>query len=653
MFKSKIIFTLSLSFLLNASHLPLAYAGRTDGDDNPRHVKARKVVVKKPGEALQTIKEKVRAHNAAFPKPATIWGVLPQNVWEVVGSYLPLDDYFHLFSCNHNFLALGEQLIQNRPLSKPAVLNVPFTLQGKFKGRKFSISHLMRKDLAANWFTDFRDCLEEPEDEMRSSKERKMVRRAAYYAPVHPLMAAYFDLQVRRTFNLYTLTEYRTAKTKFIETVRDHARALDPLALEMITYSRILVGRYRGEEFDLFSKVFPSEDFPRLKRNFSHRLFEQSSNPEYLVNVCRFVAEGEMRHDSNERSNCSIWKSVGIPLLKHPDQGKSFSRLSLSLAEGDVSVVLPHFSNRENAFTFFKTDPLFKAQHVLLKYLANPIDEFCPSMRVLESLVLSTKYKIGEDEITVFHPDFIEESEGYLRRLLSFGERGDEFNTYTNEKFKYIDDGDRQATIDADPSVVRIDAIKKFAYENLLSLYLQKGEQDKAKQIANDMTKDRTGASYFKVGSICESHGRERFALGYYRDAVLKGHHSALYPLWRCVTKILDVDQKMKDYVIAKTEPNKILWNLAHLYYLSKKHEDALFYLNYAGSLDNSGRSDYDAFTICFKYGDADAANRFINSAAGKGYKQALNFLGEAEKNNMTPFEHVKLLFEKNKTVRK
>lgn len=516
MFKSKIIYALSLSFLINVSYLPLVHAGKKDEEGrleknrNPRHNKAQKIGVnptqnkrkmRKLKEAKAEIVKKLKDHNVEFPQPAQKWGIFPRNIWEVVGSHLPLNDFFKLFSCNRDFLDLGEQLIQKRPLPGPfprnfcsSLINVPFKLPRQYQRRKFSISYLMRCDLSDDAFITLRDSLLIYPflDIIPRDRATHMTRRADFYAPIDPLMAAYYELQVTDRNALYLTEDADKAKKKFLQLLKNKTRVQDPLALEMLICSQLVRGDYplisdESDEYSFLLKAFPYPNQSEIKETVFRKAFEQSDDPDYLLNLCRFVLENEngFRMDEIEPSVCSVWKCVGIHLLNYEDEEKEFKKEPRHPAE-DVYLFDRHFKDRESAFIYFESNKLFRAQQALLRYLARP-KVLCPSMRVLESLVQNAKFKTNQEK-TSFHPAYIDEVEGYLNRLLSFGERTEEYQTYLKVKFRHIHDN--QAAIDADGSVSRVAAIKSFALENLLSLYLQKGDQDKAKEIAEVMTKD-------------------------------------------------------------------------------------------------------------------------------------------------------------------
>ncbi len=662
MFKSNVALALSLSLLLGTSILSTASAGKNDRNEvvDPDNRVEKKVKISQPSKKrllLQDKRKKIKTHNtelvASLPEAPKIWGKVHRDLWAGVGNLLSLRDFIVLFSTNTQFLALGEELIKKRPHSISesncflgAVIAVPFKLEGPFNNRRFTLSHLMREDLLHDCFSGVRDCHEMDKTLFDQTESNFYTHRAQYYASIHPLMASFWTVQRHQVSPFFNQEELLKAggkvAGKFNEDLREYTRRLDPLALEMILYSK-LIDKYTSKD-DFLARAFPNESFPVKHRmgkvdmdlwaEVVKQLIRRTPNPDYLVNLAHLVTSNASRHDDCENIATTVWERVAKPVLALKEPGR---RLIPFNGSHKVEILL---KDEDEARNYFNTDKTFKTKLAVLRYLASNAFSFCPTMVVLHHLVDMFEMK-SQERVFGFHPEHVKEVESYLLRLLSFSNRSDEFTKYNENNFEhfYGDAAEIAAAMAQDHSLQNIDDYKIFALRNLLKLYHQVNDDKKMQGIIEQMKKDGRGASLHCIAACFEEMGSVNRAIPYYESALLKGHLEAVQGLWRIKARQFGIDENTINMPLQQN-PRMLFVHIAKLYLDTSDYNEALRYLSLGIPLDSSGFMEYCAARVCCRHlKDQERFDSFIKAAVAKNYKGAIDLINRANEAGLSSFE--------------
>ncbi len=630
MLKSKIAFTLTFSLLFYVSMQTMVCAGKKreiadfEVDINKKQqkqLKGKREAKRELKLAKLECKRQIKRHNKTVTyKPQTdqtTWGKLQfKDVWATVGRFCSLREFVILFSTNKAFIALGEQLIQERaPFSLPA----PFSVRSV---RPFTMSHLMRYDLSAD-FGSFQECLGDfdpgPDD------EGYYIRRSHYYETVHPLMASYYRLLESKSSAFVNEKELELERKRFLKCLHDQAQGNDTLALEMLVYSTLLS---EDPKESLLERVFPKADNrpqDALDETLG-RLYAKKAAPDYLSKLATLVLSQDFPDNDEFRTAnllCKIWGSVAPHVLD----------LNCS-----------HYYD-ENMLERLKTHKATIAKQAILRVVTNPDwclssdgqYGFCPSIIALKKLV--QVYLIYDKSRPFFHPEYYEEIENCLLRILAFSRKEGEYDHYIEQKYNDIDFEDedvKQAAMLKDDSLgLNLKGLEKFALTHLQMFYFQSGDQNKLKHIFPQI--QEAGHGFSMIGNVFYQMHQYSQAIHYYDRALANGEEIDLRHLLDATARQLQF--KIDYYLWNNIKTEDILYHAFTIYRNHGNITKGLEYLLHAIPNDVTGRYAYYAAEAYFALGNQEKFDEYLTAAETKNHIDACTLINAAKHNGVTPFE--------------
>ncbi len=625
MLKSKLLSIVSLSLLLNSTSSLVAVqtdkTSRNETDDpNARPLKTSKVVPQKKErerKKLRVYKENLITHNKEVTKPKNPYAPFTKDYLSRLSLSLDIKSFVNFFSINHSFYELGEELIQRKPYETeyfPVTLNVPFRFAVPVR-RPHLLTRVARENLIdpIEMFEDI------PNPHRLDVPEflQGLPRSSRCFSESLPTVSAFFNYCNAFCSPCGTKKLTQTAREKFRSQMILSLQNGDQAAHEMVLWSDLLQGI--PSKKNLITFLYPEDEKNPEQRNMIrksvvHNLITKSDDPNYLVRLAEIITQGVY----------DIWECIGIHLLEKDEDLFNFMVMNWSKSAP---------RSRDEALERFKND---KERNVKVSVFTFVADETnCPSMMALVSLVNLHRFfyfpeNNSHNRLHCFHPEELDMIEDLLLRLLDFGNKGQAYTTFVDFGFQ-LDERNVEA-LAQDPSIINMEKIRTFALDNLILLYLQKGESEKVESIVSQRTVSHSGDSHFAVGNLFQLMGKMRQAIQHFDISVTMGNNSAIYALYETARFSRGMGVRRESNV-------KMLRELANFSLKEKDYERALKYSERASVEDRTGESDFQAAISHYFLGDAEKCKTLMRVAADKGFEKALDIIRKTNKSRADTFE--------------
>jgi hypothetical protein len=622
MLKSKLLSILSLSLLLNSTSTLVAVqtdkTSRNETDDpNTRPLKTSKVVPQKKErerKKLRVYKESLITHNKEVTKPKNPYAPFSRDYLSRLSLFLDIKSFVNFFSINHSFYELGEELIQRKPYETeyfPVTLNVPFRFAVPVR-RPHLLTRVARENLIdpIEMFEDI------PNPYRLDVREflQGLPRSSHYFLESLPTVSAFFNYCNAFYSPFGTIKLNQTAREKFRTQMILALQNGDQAAHEMVLWSDL------SSKKNLITFLYPEdeknlEQRTLIRKSVVHNLITKSDDPNYLVRLAEIITQGVYE----------IWTCIGIHLLEEDED--LFNFMVLNWRMGDPR-------SMDEALERFKNDRERNVKASVFTFVAD--ETYCPSMMALVSLVNLHRFfyfpkNNSHNRLHCFHPEKLDMIEALLLRLLDFGNKGQAYTTFVDFGFQ-LEERNVEA-LAQDPSIINMEKIRTFALDNLLLLYIQKGESEKVESVVSQRTVGHSGDSHFAVGNLFQLMGKMKKALQHFDISVTMGNNSAIYALYDNAK----ISRGMRG--LTGNSSVGMLRELAKFSMEEKDYERALIYLERASVEDTKGEADFLAAMSHFFLGDAEKCKTVMRVAADKGFEKALDIIRKTNKSKADIFE--------------